>query len=306
MEREIELDVRLLPHQGKHMHIFEQLENLQTGEDLILINDHDPKPLYYQMQHLYPDVFGWTYLQQGEGDVWKVRIFHNPRFNKTVREVVLQYPTSVGIFKKYRIDYCCKGNVPFLEACAKKGLDGAKVLEEIQLEGGQGGGSYALRFQDWKLAALCDFIENNHHSYVRKNIPQIAQLVDKVTKVHYTEHPFLLNINHAFFRLSEELMSHLEKEEEQYFPLIKEYERTGELPDGGAALKEVLEHEHVEAGKLLEEIRALCDNYQPPQGACASFELTYKLLKEFEEDLHQHIHLENNILFPKVKEGLLV
>ncbi len=306
MRKRVLLDVRTLPPQGKHLHIFEQLENLDSGEELILVNDHDPKPLYYQMQHIYPEVFGWTYLEQGETGVWKVSIFHKPKISKTVREVALQYPQAVGIFKKYRIDYCCKGNLAFTEACAAKGLDGEKVLEEILLEGGQGNGAYALRFQDWKLAGLCDFIENNHHSYVRKNINQISQLVDKVTKVHYTTHPFLMNINQAFFRLSEELMSHLEKEEEEDFPLIKEYEKTGILPDNGAALKEVLEHEHLEAGKLLEEIRALCDNYQPPVGACASFELTYKLLEEFEEDLHQHIHLENNILFPRVKESLLV
>ena len=306
MKKEIELDVRMLPPQEKHRHVFERLENLSEGEDLILVNDHDPKPLHYQIDQLYPEVFNWAYLEQGENSIWKIRIFQMPRFSKTVREVALQYPSSVGVFKKYRIDYCCKGNISFMEACAAKGLDGPEVLEEIRHEGGQGNGSYSLRFQDWKLAGLCDFIENNHHNYIRKYAPQIVQLLDKVTRVHYTSHTFLLNVNQAFYKLREELMLHLEKEEAEYFPMIKEYEQTGILPDKGAGLKEVLEDEHDNVGRMLEEIRALCDNYQPPMGACASFELTYKLLQEFEEDLHQHIHLENNILFPKVKESMLV
>ena len=305
MKKEFTLDVRVLPPQEKHRHIFEKLENLAAGEDLILLNDHDPKPLFYQMQQLYPDVFGWAYLQEGEDNLWKIRIFHKPRFNKSVREVVMEYPPAIAVLKKYRIDFCCKGDVNFLEACAAKGLNGEEVLAEIR-SGEAGGGSYPLRFQEWKMGALCHFIENNHHSYIRKNTPQIAQLLDKVTKVHYQRHPFLLNLNQAFYQLSKELMEHLEKEEGEYFPMIKEYERTGILPDDSAALKEELKEEHSEAGKMLEEIRALCDNYQPPAGACASFELVYKFLKEYEEDLHQHIHLENNILFPRVKEKMLV
>lgn len=304
MKKEITLDVRMLPPQEKHRTIFEKLENLGAGEELILANDHDPKPLFYQLQQMYPEVFGWTYLQQGENDLWRIRIAHKPRFNKTVREVVMDYPPAIGVLKKYRIDFCCKGDVNFLDACAVKGLNGEEVLAEIR--NGEGGGAYPLRFQDWTMATLCDFIENNHHNYIRKNTPQIAQLLDKVTKVHYQRHPFLLNLNQAFYQLSKELMEHLEKEEEEYFPLIKEYQATGELPDEAAGLKEELKEEHSEAGKMLEEIRALCDNYVPPAGACASFELVYKFLKEYEEDLHQHIHLENNILFPRVREKMLV
>ena len=304
MRKESILDVRMLPPQGKHQHIFETLENIAEMEDIILVNDHDPKPLYYQMNQIYPDVFSWTYLQEGEDDVWKVKISLKPRFNKTVREVVLQYPPSVAIFKKYRIDYCCKGNVTFMEACAAKGLDGEEVLAEIRQNESEG--SYPIRFQDGKLGAVCDFIENNHHNYIRKNMPLITQLLDKVTKVHHRDHAFLVELNRTFFELSNELMRHLEKEESTYFPLIKEYERTGMLPDAGAGLKEELENEHREVGELLEEIQTLTNNYELPAGACASFELTYKFLKEYEDDLHQHIHLENNILFPKIKESLVV
>ena len=304
MRKESILDVRMLPPQGKHQHIFETLENIAEGEDIILVNDHDPKPLYYQMNQMYPDVFSWTYLQEGENDVWKIKISLKPRFSKTVREVVLQYPPSVAVFKKHRIDYCCRGNVSFMDACTAKGLDGEEVLAEIRQSEAQG--NYPLRFQDWKLSTICDFIENNHHNYIRKNTPLIAQLVSKVTKVHHNDHAFLVELNRTFFELSKDLMSHLEKEEADYFPLIKQYEQSGMLPDGGAGLKEELENEHREVGDLMAEIRELTNNYELPAGACASFELTYKFLKEFEDDLHQHIHLENNILFPKVKEGILV
>lgn len=182
MKKEIELDVLMLPPQGKHQHIFEQLENIAENKELILLNDHDPKPLYYQMQHMYPEVYDWEYLQKGEDGLWKVRIFHKPKFNKTVRELVLEFPPAIAILKKYRIDYCCRGDISLSDACAAKGLDGEKVLEEIRREEGQGSGSYPLRFQDWKLATLCDFIESNHHSYVRKNTPQIAQLLDRLQK----------------------------------------------------------------------------------------------------------------------------
>lgn len=297
--KEIIVDARIIPPQIKHPTIIEQVNKLVIGEDMILINDHDPKPLYYQLQSLFGDVFTWDYVVSGIDNVWKIRIKKKAQFNKTVGEIAVEYPSASTIFHKYKIDFCCGGGRYFADACEERGLDHRQVLREIKET--KPATEQPLRFNDWSASSLCDFIVNNHHTYVKKRTPQILDLLDKVTNVHGRTHSQLVKINDTFHDLAGELFSHMEKEENEYFPAVKKYEIDGIYPEK-ATLEGILEDEHKEAGEALAKIRNLCDDFNPPASACASFELLYSMLHDFESDLHQHIHLENNILFPRMSK----
>ncbi|MGK7389074.1 MAG: iron-sulfur cluster repair di-iron protein [Candidatus Cyclobacteriaceae bacterium M2_1C_046] len=296
---QIIIDARVLPPQVKHPTIIEQVNQLVGGQDMILINDHDPKPLYYQLQHLFGNVFSWDYEVSGIDDVWKVRITKKVQLQKTIGELAALYPAATAVFQKYKIDFCCNGKRYLNDVCQEKGLDYKQVLREVKEA--KPSREQPLRFEDWTASAICDFIINNHHNYIRKKSPQVIELLEKVYKVHGDAHPQLGGLNESFNQLIIELYDHMEKEEDQYFPAVKKYESDGIYPEK-TKLEEILHDEHQEAGDMLVRIRELCNDYNAPHDGCASFELLYNMLHEFEEDLHQHIHLENNILFPRMEK----
>ncbi len=224
----------------------------------------------------------------------------------TVAAIALRFPHAIDLLNQYRLDYCCNGKKNFADACRKKNLNPEKVWEEIQRTDSTRH-EHRDRFQSWNLALLIDYIVLNHHQYVQDAIPEIKALLTKVCNVHGTEQPALFKIQEDFNNLSNELLAHLPKEEEILFPAIKNLEREQMLahdPSQVSHLKmpiSVMEHEHDVAGELIKSIRSLTDNYLPPAYACPTFQITYKMLQEFDEDLMQHIHLENNILFPKAQ-----
>ena len=299
--KEIIIDARILPPQVKHPTIIETVKQLTPGEDLILINDHDPKPLYYQLQNIIGDTFNWDYVIEGIDNVWKIKIKKKLQYKKTIGEMATEYPSATAVFQKYKIDFCCNGKRYLIDVCEEQGLDYKDLLAEIKeatlLK------EQPLRFNDWTASAICDFIVNNHHNYIRKKAPQIQELSEKVYNVHGDSHKELQEVNEVLNDLIEELNSHMIKEENEYFPAVKKYEVDNVYPEKDV-LEEILLDEHQDAGTALEKIRSLCNDYIAPQSACASFELLYSMLKEFEEDLHQHIHLENNILFPRMEKPL--
>jgi len=187
-----------------------------------------------------------------------------------------------------------------MQVCEKANLQPQIIWDEIQEKQRDTSGDNLLHFESWSPSLLIDFITEHHHKYVRESIPQLELLLNKVCTKHGLDHPELLAIRKDFYELADELLGHLPKEEGILFPAIKRLANSkGSEGLNLSSPVSVMEHEHEIAGKLIKSIRSLSGDYTPPADACLSFQMTYKLLQEFESDLMQHIHLENNILFPK-------
>lgn len=236
--------------------------------------------------------------------------------NKTVGEIVKDDFRAADIFTSYGIDFCCGGKISVATACAEAKTEESVVISALENLKNQAGAA-AYDFDGWKLDFLTDYIINTHHQYVKRAIPQILPLAQKVADVHGDNHPEVVKINHLFQDLAEELTSHLHKEEMILFPYIKKLvaaEAAGGCDDGAcfgtiASPISVMEAEHENAGVILKQMFSLSDGYTAPEDACNTFRVLYGKLKEFEDDLHVHIHLENNILFPKsieLEQALLV
>jgi regulator of cell morphogenesis and NO signaling len=222
----------------------------------------------------------------------------------SVADVALAFPNAITVFNKYNLDYCCHGKTSFLAACKNAELDYAKVWQEIQ-QAGLRKSSNALNFEAWNSSVLIDFILQHHHEYVRSAIPKIRELLTKICQVHGDTNPELLLVRADFENLAEELLNHLPKEEQILFPAMKRMEEiiriSVENPMPLQMPMQVMEAEHEHAGELIKAIRTKTNHYTPPAYACPTYQLAFVMLREFEEDLMQHIHLENNILFERVK-----
>ncbi len=222
----------------------------------------------------------------------------------TVGEWVTQRLSRSRIFEQFDIDYCCGGQMSLGEACRVKGVELDEVLGALRNEAGR---PVAAEF-DVDLAALtptalCDHIETVHHRYLRSEMPRLAELVAKVNRVHGERHPELAELERVFAALRHELDSHLEKEEKILFPMIRELETASSLPGFhcgsiGNPIR-VMEHEHDSAGEALAHIRRCTDDFTTPEDACTSYRAMLEGLLRFEFDMHQHIHKENNVLFPR-------
>ena len=304
------LNVTLLEPRQKHPTIFVRFDELLEGESLTIHNDHDPKPLYYQLLGERGNIFTWEYLEQGP-ESWKVKM--TKRFagedEETLGQIAAKDLRKVAIFKKYGIDFCCGGKKTVKQACAEKGLDVTKIEQELQ-QADKNITTRPLPYGDWSLDFLADYIVNTHHSYVKKTLPDLEAYASKVAKVHGKLHPELVRIHQLVDDISAELTAHLVKEEKILFPYIKQLVAgkdgkpqlyTDQFVSVQTPISR-MEEEHELVGKNLAEIRMLSNNYLLPQDACATYSILYRMLAEFEDDLFTHIHLENNILFPKALE----
>lgn len=225
---------------------------------------------------------------------------------QTVREIALENPASIRVFEAFGIDYCCGGRKPLAEACEAKNISVDAVI--AALENGSTNG--APSSEDWSaqsLGSLASHIVNKHHAYIRRELPRLAELASKVVNRHGDTKLELPQIQVKVAQISEELTEHLAKEEVVLFPYITKLERAKEegtaKPKGcfGTVANPIamMTQEHDSAGALMADIRQLSSGYVPPVGACPTYHAFYNGLHEFEQDLHQHIHLENNILFPR-------
>ncbi len=301
------LNVTLLEPRQKHPTIFARFDELEEGENLTIHNDHDPKPLYYQLLGERGDIFIWEYLEEGP-QWWKIRITKRitGENEETLGAIAAKDLRKAEVFKKYGLDFCCGGKKTVKEACAEKGIDVTKVEKELQ-QADKNPAARPLPYNDWNLDFLADYIVNTHHSYVRKTLPDIKGYALKVAQVHGAHHPELIPIQQLVEAVNKELSEHIVKEEKILFPFIKELVMAKDRSQSPRAVQfgsvqnpiHMMEEEHESAGKCLEEIRTLSNNYALPEDACASYSLLFKMLNDFEEDLHIHVHLENNILFPK-------
>ncbi|WP_338840756.1 iron-sulfur cluster repair di-iron protein [Flavobacterium ginsenosidimutans] len=226
--------------------------------------------------------------------------------NKTIGSFVAEDFRTAAVFSKYRIDFCCKGNRTVTEVCEKQNIDADALLENV-LQVVQSENSGSIDFNSWPLDLLADYIEKTHHRYVEEKTNVLLPFLDKLCKVHGANHPELFKINELFIGCAGELSQHMKKEELVLFPFVKRMIKTKESdgilsqPSFGTVSNPIamMMHEHDNEGERFRAIAELTNNYTPPADACTTYRVTFAMLKEFEEDLHKHIHLENNILFPK-------
>ncbi|MCE9537913.1 MAG: iron-sulfur cluster repair di-iron protein, partial [Bacteroidetes bacterium] len=244
-----------------------------------------------------------------EGPEWwdvKIRKRVTGENEETIGQLAAKDLRKVEVFKKYGLDFCCEGKKTVKEACAEKGLDVTKVEQELQ-QADKTPTSQVMPYDEWDLDFFTDYIVNTHHRYVRKHLPDITTYAKKVMEVHSAQHPELIAINNLVKEVGSTLIAHIEDEEKILFPKIKGLvntakDVTSQKAKGSESLQSIVgsaEKEHQLVGKKLDEIRKLSNNYALPEDACASYTLLYRMLHEFEDDTHLHIHLENNILFPK-------
>ena len=228
---------------------------------------------------------------------------------QTVRDIAAENPATVRVFEKYGIEYCCGGQVPLADACAAKGLNVDEVIASLEAATV----SLTPGEKDWakaSLASLAAHIVDTHHAYVSHEVPRLNELAAKVVSRHGDTREELPAIQLKLAELGEELIAHQGKEEVVLFPYIGKLERfaagNGAMPRNcfGSVTHpiEMMTRDHDLAGNLMAEIRELSQDYTPPDGACPTFRGFYEGLRQFEQDLHQHIHLENNILFPRAIE----
>jgi regulator of cell morphogenesis and NO signaling len=226
--------------------------------------------------------------------------------SKTVRDYALEAPQTIRVFERLGIDYCCGGNRPLDEACAAAHLSVNDVLKSLEQVVAQPIRPSDHDLRHGSLAELIAHIVRTHHAFVRSEVPAIESLLKKVCSKHGKNHPELLTIQTTFQGLGQELMTHLMKEESILFPYIErmeeavlEHEPILPSPFGTVANPvRMMEHEHDNAGIALKAMRQASHGYTAPSDACTSFRALYHALAAFENDLHHHLHLENNVLFP--------
>lgn len=224
--------------------------------------------------------------------------------SKSLAQIVNENHKAAYVFEKYHLDFCCKGRRLLQQACDEIKLPLDQIIPE--LENVTNDTKINVEFDNMSLTQLADYIVLTHHDYVKKEIPLIYSYLDKIASKHGERHPEMLKVLNAFVELGEDMKEHMYKEEAILFPRIKMVEKysreNGEVQINRSYIESpitVMEQEHENAGNLLVQIRELTSDYSLPGDACTTYRLSFAALQAFEIDLHSHIHLENNILFPK-------
>ena len=224
---------------------------------------------------------------------------------KTIGDFVAENFRTAEVFKKYHIDFCCKGGRTVEEACDNKKVSPQQIYQELEEIVNRK--SEDIGFNSWPLDLLADYVEKTHHRYVEEKSAMLIPYLNKLCKVHGERHPELFEINELFIGSAQDLAAHMKKEELILFPFIKqmvEAKKNGEplpAPRFGTVENPVamMKHEHEAEGERFVKIAELTNNYEFPDDACGTYQVTYRMLEDFQNDLHKHIHLENNILFSK-------
>jgi regulator of cell morphogenesis and NO signaling len=229
--------------------------------------------------------------------------------NKSVGEFVAADYRTAKVFEKYGIDFCCGGKIPLLDACRGKGIDPGTIQQEIEAAKSEPL-ERSLNYAAWELSFLSDYIVTVHHAYIKENSGQIAAYAHKIAEVHGAHHPEVKEIAVIFDKIATDMAAHLHEEEETFFPAVKRADtarkagNSADQQDIGAirACLAKLRREHEEIGDAVHTIRDHANDYAIPGDVCNTFVVTYQKLKEFEDDLHKHVHLGNNILFPRAEQ----
>ena len=224
--------------------------------------------------------------------------------SETVGEIVAAFPGASNLMKEYGIDFCCGGNRTLSEALKQQQIDEKHFLEQLNqlYQQARQKQSQDVDYRQMPLGDLIDHIVQTHHAYLLKELPLLSEFVTKIFRVHGAAHPELAQLHKLFHQMKMDLEQHLVEEEEKVFPLIKEAEQSGTRDAFRKAQETIakMEEDHSAVGDLLKEMRAITNDYRLPEDACRTYTLTFQKLEELESDMFQHIHLENNVLFPRV------
>ena len=225
---------------------------------------------------------------------------HTSFKNVSIGDIVTEDFRAAEIFKNAGIDFCCGGKKSLDEACQEKGIATGNLTAEL-LKLLDSPVVVSQDFKNWDLGFLCDYIMNTHHKYVLKSLPDLVMYTQKIASVHGEHHPELIEIAGIIAMVNAELLQHLKNEEEVLFPAIKAVLATGSMEAKPIIIAEIarMNDEHEVAGGALDTIQVITNGYTVPEDGCNSYRVAFKLLHEFEEDLHTHVHLENNILYLK-------
>ncbi len=221
----------------------------------------------------------------------------------TVGELVRAVPSRARVFESMKIDYCCGGKIVLADVCAKKKIAPDDLLAKLQESDAAGGAQAVVDADSMTLTQLADHVEQTHHAFLREELPRLDFMTDKVARVHGDHEPRLAAVRKAFVAFKNELEPHMMKEEQVLFPLIRQLESSADRPEShcGSIANPIrqMEHEHDQAGDELAIIREATDDFVPPEWACNTYRAMLDLLERLEADTHQHVHKENNVLFPK-------
>ena len=229
--------------------------------------------------------------------------------DQTIRDIVANDYRAAAVFERHGIDFCCGGDRTVEAACTAKGLAPASIVEELEAATAAPGIG-TPQFNEWDLPSLTSYIVANHHGYVRRAIPDLLQHTRKISAVHGEHHPELAQVAHIFEGVADEMLMHMMKEERMLFPYIDAMARAASAgqpvpvaPFGTVQNPiRMMEMEHESAGTAMARINELTRGYQPPDDACTTYKVCLQELDAFERDLHAHVHLENNILFPRAAQ----
>jgi regulator of cell morphogenesis and NO signaling len=228
---------------------------------------------------------------------------------KTLKSIAIDHHEFIPVLEKYSLDFCCRGGKTLKEACAEKDISIDALLNELNLTVAES--KPTMPFAQMTAEQLISYIQIHHHFYVKNAIPTIQNHLQKVVEKHGPRFPYMIEVLRLFTEVADELIPHMAKEEHILFPRIQTVfsadplEKNAHLVEGYIdAPVHVMEAEHEKAGDLMYSIRKLTNEYTPAENACTTHRVCIAELKAFEEDLHKHVHLENNILFPMAKNGV--
>lgn len=225
-----------------------------------------------------------------------------------ISDIVVNDYRTADIFRKYSINFCCGGKIPLENACLAIGLDPETILRELEDSTRERNSSYSLSYDEWSLPFLTDYIIHVHHAYMKKALPEAKDYLSRFVEGHSKKFAYLPSLQTDFMHLYAELLPHMREEEEVMFPYIRQIANAFEKDEPYAALlvrtlrkpvENMMQHEHEMVGKTLKRFRQFTGNYAIPENACVNHKVAFSKLRELDNDLVQHMHLENNILFPK-------
>ena len=305
------LDATQIEPRIKHATIFEYFDRLNPGESFILHNDHDPKPLYYQLIGERGNTFTFDYLESGPIHYYiEIRKNGSNQENGaiTIGKIAAKDYRKAEVFKKLGIDFCCAGNRSLEQASEEAGVSVAEIQKALDAVD-TSTGTASQDYNSWKLDFLTDFIINTHHQYIRDNAEVINNMAQKVAEHHQDNHPELPEMAVRVHHFLQDMIHHMAKEEKVLFPAIKQLVAHQNDPKNNplkrgmvAGAIEIMKMEHELAGEELRFFRQLTNDYLLPEDGCNSYQYLFEKMKEYENDLFKHIHLENNILFPKAEQ----
>lgn len=213
-----------------------------------------------------------------------------------VAEIVTDIPLSADIFRKYGIDFCCGGNISINEAVKNKKVDAETLIDEINELPNHDQGNINVKYLD--APSLIQYIQSRYHETMREEFKNLSPYVTKVAKVHGPNHPFLIQLQDLYRQYRDGMLEHMAQEDEHDFPALIKLSR-GEQVDHSSDIIQSLVDDHTQTGQLLEDMRELTSQYQPPSEACQNWRLVYHRLMNLERETHEHVHLENHVLFNK-------